>query len=372
MRSNNKKQLRGNLNRIQLADNLARSQELMKLASNSQNFGSGYAGGFGLLAQGLVAGVGAYKQYKLKQEIAQQEAQDIEKFSNFANSQGDTDVASIAEQLTPETREAYYIQKTMPQLSKGYSNKMPASVQEYEYYKNLNPTEQQKFLKYGNKMHGNKMPASVQEYEYSKNLNPTEQEKFLNIIDAEPKLKNKVDEEIIKKTRESASFANDSLRNLESIQEALFDSEGNPKIKTGKIQKYGQQIGQYLPFVESGRFQEINAKTTELGLNISSMLKGQTSDRDVSRSLESVAGFDKEPNANKKILTDKKAAIKVVAEMPKFTTNWIQSYGSTLNPNESGQSFDDAFLNWQSQAFKKYGGTKNTVKKYNPQTGRIE
>lgn len=339
MRSNNKKQLRGNLNRIQLADNLARSQELMKLASNSQNFGSGYAGGFGLLAQGLVAGVGAYKQYKLKQEIAQQEAQDIEKFSNFANSQGDTDVASIAEQLTPETREAYYIQKTMPQLSKGYSNKMPASVQEYEYYKNLNPTEQQKFL---------------------------------NIIDAEPKLKNKVDEEIIKKTRESASFANDSLRNLESIQKALFDSEGNPKIKTGKIQKYGQQIGQYLPFVESGRFQEINAKTTELGLNISSMLKGQTSDRDVSRSLESVAGFDKEPNANKKILTDKKAAIKVVAEMPKFTTNWIQSYGSTLNPNESGQSFDDAFLNWQSQAFKKYGGTKNTVKKYNPQTGRIE
>jgi len=339
MRSNNKKQLRGNLNRIQLADNLARSQELMKLASNSQNFGSGYAGGFGLLAQGLVAGVGAYKQYKLKQEIAQQEAQDIEKFSNFANSQGDTDVASIAEQLTPETREAYYIQKTMPQLSKGYSNKMPASVQEYEYYKNLNPTEQQKFL---------------------------------NIIDAEPKLKNKVDEEIIKKTRESASFANDSLRNLESIQNALFDSEGNPKIKTGKIQKYGQQIGQYLPFVESGRFQEINAKTTELGLNISSMLKGQTSDRDVSRSLESVAGFDKEPNANKKILTDKKAAIKVVAEMPKFTTNWIQSYGSTLNPNESGQSFDDAFLNWQSQAFKKYGGTKNTVKKYNPQTGRIE
>ena len=131
----------------QLLENaLSQSQELQSFARNPQNFGGGYAGAFGAIAQGLTAGVGAYAEYKQRQQIAQIEADDINKFSQFATEKGDTDLASIAEQLTPETRQAYYMQKLMPEMMGAYGVQAPASQREYEYYKNLSPEQQAQYL----------------------------------------------------------------------------------------------------------------------------------------------------------------------------------------------------------------------------------
>lgn len=131
----------------QLLENaLARSQNLQDFAGDSQNFGGGRAGAFGAIAQGLTAGIGAYATYKNKQKIAQIESEDIQKFSNFANEKGDTDLAGIAEQLTPETRQAYYMQKLLPDMMRGYGYQAPASQREYEYYKNLSPEQQAQYL----------------------------------------------------------------------------------------------------------------------------------------------------------------------------------------------------------------------------------
>lgn len=130
----------------QLLENaLAQSQNVQQFAQNPQNFGGGYAGGFGAIAQGLTAGIGAYAQYKQRQEIAQLEADDIAKFSEFATNKGDSDLASIASQLTPETRQAYYMAKTMPETM-GYGFQAPASQREYEYFKNLTPEQQAQYL----------------------------------------------------------------------------------------------------------------------------------------------------------------------------------------------------------------------------------
>lgn len=131
----------------QLLENaLAQSQQVQQFAQNPQNFGGGYAGGFGAIAQGLTAGIGAYTAYKQRQQIAQLEAEDNQKFSDFAMEKGDTDLAGIAEQLTPETKQAYYMQKLLPDMMRGYGYQAPASQREYEYYKNLSPEQQAQYL----------------------------------------------------------------------------------------------------------------------------------------------------------------------------------------------------------------------------------
>jgi len=131
----------------QLLENaLARSQNLQDFAGDSQNFGGGRAGAFGAIAQGLTGGIGAYAAYKNKQKIAQIESEDIQKFSDFANEKGDTDLAGIAEQLTPETRQAYYMQKLLPDMMRGYGYQAPASQREYEYYKTLTKEQQAQYL----------------------------------------------------------------------------------------------------------------------------------------------------------------------------------------------------------------------------------
>lgn len=131
----------------QLLENaLAQSQQVQQFAQNPQNFGGGYAGGFGAIAQGLTAGIGAYTAYKQRQQIAQIEAEDNQKFSDFAMEKGDTDLAGIAEQLTPETKQAYYMQKLMPNMMGGYGYQAPASQREYEYYKKLSPEQQAQYL----------------------------------------------------------------------------------------------------------------------------------------------------------------------------------------------------------------------------------
>ena len=124
----------------QLLENaLAQSQQVQQFAQNPQNFGGGYAGGFGAIAQGLTAGVGAYTAYKQRQQIAQIEAEDNQKFSDFAMEKGDTDLAGIAEQLTPETKQAYYMQKLLPNMM---GTQIPSAIREYEYAKKLSPEEQ--------------------------------------------------------------------------------------------------------------------------------------------------------------------------------------------------------------------------------------
>ena len=179
-----------------------------------------------------------------------------------------------------------------------------------------------------------------------------------NLSNIDPILSRQIDKENIIKNRESASIANDSLRSLQAIENSLFDEKGNPKVETGKLQAIKGRVGQYIPGVDTANFQNVNAKATELSFNVASMLKGQTSDRDVSRSLESVPGYDKSPKANKEIINSKKAALKVISEMPKFTTQWRAKYGSTINTDEEGKTYDEAFLDWQAKKFKEYGGSK--------------
>jgi len=176
----------------------------------------------------------------------------------------------------------------------------------------------------------------------------------------DPVLARQLDKDIIVNNRKSADLANDSLRSLGAIENALFDNKGNPKVNTGKAKAALEYAGQVIPFADSSKYQNIVAKSQKLSLDVSSMLKGQTSDKDVQRSLLTSPSFDKEPEANKQIIKDQKAAFTVVSEMPKFTAAWRNRYGSTIGTNEEGITYDEAFLDWQARRFKELGGVKES------------
>lgn len=187
----------------------------------------------------------------------------------------------------------------------------------------------------------------------------------------DPVLSRQVDKEVIINNRKSGDLASDSLRSLEQIENALFDSKGNPKVNTGKSKAALEYAGQIIPFVDSSNYQDVVSKSQKLSLDVSSMLKGQTSDKDVERSLLTTPSFDKEPPANKQIIKDQKAALTVVAETPKFTAAWRNRYGSTLGTDEQGRTYDEAKLDFQAKRFKELGGVKESESVDNVAEGTI-
>lgn len=126
-----------------LEQQLAQSQQLLQNAQNPDLFGSGRAGAFGAIAQGITAGIGAYSAYKTQQKILANEAKNVEIFKQFAISKGNQPLADVAESLSPETREAYVLQSTSPRYT-SFNQFTPAKIQEFEYYQNLPSDELRK------------------------------------------------------------------------------------------------------------------------------------------------------------------------------------------------------------------------------------
>lgn len=122
-----------------LEQQLAQSQQLLQQAQNPDLFGNGRAGAFGAIAQGITAGIGAYGKAKARREILVNESQNIDLFKQFAISKGNQPLADVAGSLSPETREAYILQSTSPRYT-SFNQFTPAKIQEFEYYQNL-PSE---------------------------------------------------------------------------------------------------------------------------------------------------------------------------------------------------------------------------------------
>jgi len=245
---------------------------------------------------------------------------------------------------------ASQLHKLPDQVNRQNASQLVSKIASNLKYKPLGQTADELDIQY-KKAQLNKLNAD------SRKLNLISQNNVQNI---DPILARNVDKDAILKSRETAEIANSSLKSLDQIENSLFNKEGQPKFTTGKSQAFKEKIGQYVPLVDSSNYQNVLSKSTKLGLDISSMLKGQTSDRDVSRSLETVPGYDKDPKANKRIIKDQKAALKVVSEMPKFVSQWRSKYGSTIATDEQGKTFDEAYLDWQGQRFKELGGQKET------------
>lgn len=132
-----------NVERQLLENALANSQNVSQFAMDAGNFGSGRAGAFGAIAQGLTAGVGAFAQYKNQQKLAQLNSEDADAFAQFATEKGNPELANVASRLSPESREAYYLSMALPQSQ---NSNIPSAIREFEYYKTLPKEQQSQYL----------------------------------------------------------------------------------------------------------------------------------------------------------------------------------------------------------------------------------
>jgi len=132
-----------NVERQLLENALASSQNLSQFAMDAENFGSGRAGAFGAIAQGLTAGVGAFAQYRNQQKLAQLNSEDADAFAQFATEKGNPELANVASRLSPESREAYYLSMALPQSQ---NSNIPSAIREFEYYKTLPKEQQSQYL----------------------------------------------------------------------------------------------------------------------------------------------------------------------------------------------------------------------------------
>lgn len=338
----------------QLLENaLAQSQNVQQFAQNPQNFGGGYAGAFGAIAQGLTAGIGAYAQYKQRQEIAQLEADDIAKFSEFATKKGDSDLASIASQLTPETRQAYYMAKTMPETM-GYGFQAPASQREYEYFKNLTPEQQAQYLGLKRNIAGEGGVVresgkidTLQGYGQAGAQRTGMEQTAKNISDLNYK----------------PAIAQETTK-----KEAVGKKEGEIAVKeitAPETNAIIQEIKTILPKSTSGIFQA--------GISKSASLAGISTDMDKAdrqlqilggRLIQSVPRFEG-PQSDRDVALYKQLAGDVA--------NPNVAYKSRVSALKQIENLNKKYLKGTPSATEQNTMQKSTIiKKYNPQTGRIE
>lgn len=367
----------GQPTRRQLLENaLARSQQISDMAQNPQNFGSGYAGAFGAIAQGLTAGIGAYAEYRQRKQIAELEANDIVKFSEFANQKGDADLASIAEQLTPETRQAYYMQKAMPDMY-GYGNgsQAPASQREYEYFKKLSPNEQKQYLGLKRNIAGeggfigeSGNIATLQGYGQAGAQKKGMEQTAQNISDLayKPSIEGKSTfaREAAKTDVESQEKAQKVVAQADTLDNTLKLLETHPGLPDITGAKGGGAILSYL-----GKKEPIQGTNAAGAKALLDQIKGQQ----FLQAFESLKGggqiSEKEGDAATKALsainstTSEKDLVKNIK-----TLREIMQKAKTRAITRAGQGYQRASSVPQEATMQQ----STIVKRYNPQTGRIE
>ena len=359
----------------QLLENaLARSQNLQDFAGDSQNFGGGRAGAFGAIAQGLTAGIGAYAAYKNKQKIAQIESEDIQKFSDFANEKGDTDLAGIAEQLTPETRQAYYMQKLLPDMMRGYGYQAPASQREYEYFKNLAPEQQAQYLGLKRNIAGEGGIVretgnidTLRGYGQAGAQKTGMEQTAKNVSDLNYKPTiagaSTFQSEAAKTDVESQEKARNIISQADSIDTTLKQLETHPGLTDITGAKGGGAILSYV-----GKKEPIQGTNAAGAKALLDQVKGQQ----FLQAFEGLKGggqiSEKEGEAATKALsainttTSEKDLVKNIK-----TLREIMSKAKTRAVNRAGQGYQ------RPSSVPQQPTPKSTIiKKYNPQTGRIE
>lgn len=340
--------------RQMLEDAIANSQKVQEYGMNTQNFGGGYAGGLGLLAQGLTAGVGAYQEYKQKQELAKLDAENNEKFVSFANAYGDKDLGSLAPNLSDETKQAYILSKIAPDvLNKTSNNQAPASVQEWETFKKLPQNEQKQYMNLKRNIVGEgailDASGNVKTlFGYggagAKKKGMEQDAKNLSDLNFQPEIARET-------TKEKTIGATEGTEDVKRITASQLIETINaarkelPKATSGLAQKVVSETA--ATFGISTEMDKADRKLEILGGRLNSFVprfEGPQSDKDVALYKEMAGNI-----SNKKI-----------------------PYKSRLAALDTIEELNKKYLKKSSTQFQPPIQKSTIIKRYNPQTGRIE
>lgn len=343
--------------RQQLTEAITNSQKIGEFAMDSRNFGSGYAGGLGLLAQSLTAGIGAYQEYKQRQELARLDADNDEKIVNLANSFGDTDFAKFVPNMSNETKQAYIISKTLPNLVNQMSgNQIPASVQEYQYYNNLSPNDQKRYANLKRNIagegsfidkSGNVVPLSGYGVAGAQKKGMEQTAKNLSDLNLKPAIE-----------RETAK------------EKTIGEKEGAEDVKQITAPQINELINlarKELPKATSGLAEKVVSGTAAtLGIS-TEMDKADRKLEIIGGRLNSFVPRFEGPQSDKDVALYKQMAGNVA--------NKNIPYKSRLAALDTIEQLNEKYKKTSNQqkTFQRASIQKSTIiKKYNPQTGRIE
>ena len=311
---------------------------------------------------------------KNKQKIAQIESEDIQKFSDFANEKGDTDLDGIAEQLTPETRQAYYMQKLLPDMMRGYGYQAPASQREYEYYKTLTKEQQAQYLQVKRNIAGEGAIVgttgkinTLEGYGDAGAQKTGMEQTAKNVSDLNYKPTiagaSTFQSEAAKTDVESQEKARNIISQADSIDTILKQLETHPGLTDITGAKGGGAILSYV-----GKEEPIQGTNAAGAKALLDQVKGQQ----FLQAFEGLKGggqiSEKEGEAATKALsainttTSEKDLVKNIK-----TLREIMSKAKTRAVNRAGQGYQ------RPSSVPQQPTPKSTIiKKYNPQTGRIE
>ncbi|QOR55471.1 MAG: hypothetical protein ULS35scaffold63_28 [Phage 33_17] len=171
----------------------------------------------------------------------------------------------------------------------------------------------------------------------------------------DPALTRKIDTNIINSARENAVQADENIDLLNQAEDLL-----NQGLKTGKFNANFAKYAQNIPGVATQRIagiQEFEAISNELTIRIANSIKGSAIDSHITLAAGTKPSSDKSPEANMRIIRNKKALLETISEKPSFINEWINNYGSTLNSDERGRTFDKAWKQQSKEIYHQKGGT---------------
>lgn len=360
--------------RQQLQNAIANSQKIQEYGMNTQNFGGGYAGALGLLAQGLTVGVGAYQEYKQKQELAKLDAENNEKFINFANTYGDKDLASFSDQLSDETKQAYIMSKIAPNfLNKMSGNQIPASVQEYEYVKSLPQSAQAQYMNIKRNIAGEgsfidtsgnvaTLPGYGKANAQKKGMEQTARNESDLVYKPEIAGQSSYKTKTAKKDVEAQSNLPSQTFSIKNQLDTLNRLENHPGLRDIVGIKGGGAILSYV-----GKKEPIEGTKAAGAKALFDQVQGQQ----FLQSLDSLRGLGAVSNIEGVTATKAISALRTATSEKEFKEN-LNILKKTLNNGENRLK-QRAQQGYQSRPSQQTSIQKSTIiKRYNPQTGRIE
>jgi len=98
-------------------------------------------------------------------------------------------------------------------------------------------------------------------------------------------------------------------------------------------------------------FELINKVGKQLGIQTLQLVGGNDTERELITAIETNVGADKLPQTNRKLLSEKLAAIDVITQRPRFLEDWLSENASTLAKNENGDTFSQAWRKQQKSLF---------------------
>ena len=134
------------------------------------------------------------------------------------------------------------------------------------------------------------------------------------------------------------------------IERANFDT-GSLATLRGEFIKLGATFGVDGLTDSASDFEIINKVGKQLGIQTLQLVGGNDTERELITAIQTNIGADKLPKTNRRLLSEKSAAIKTIIQRPQFLEGWLRDHRSTLGTNDQGQNFSEAWREEQQTIF---------------------